>query len=325
LWTAHISGEMPSGKRDVLLSRLGELEQGQYGLVTNARCLGEGVDVPTLDGITFIDPRSSQIDIIQAVGRAIRKAPNKKIGTVVLPVFISKDEDEEEILESSAFKDVWKVLRALRAHDDQLAEELDQLRVEVGKLSTDGRKIKLPEKIKVDIPRLITKDFSQAFYIRTVKKTTQPPILTIPQILQWADEHKKRTGKWPIVESGPVYAVKGDTWRNADNALRLGLRGLPGGNSLAQLLAEHRGARNKQGLPPLTVKQILEWADEHRKRTGKWPIVKSGPVKVAEDETWTNIQAALQRGLRGLSAGSSIAQLLAEHRGVRNRKGLRGC
>ena len=131
---------MSSGKRDVLLNRLGHLEQGEYGLLSNARCLGEGVDVPTLDGITFIDPRSSQIDIIQAVGRAIRKADNKKIGTVVLPVFISQEEDEEKVLESSAFQDVWKVLRALRAHDDQLAEELDQLRLEVGKLRTDGRK-----------------------------------------------------------------------------------------------------------------------------------------------------------------------------------------
>jgi superfamily II DNA or RNA helicase len=322
LWTAHISGEMPSGKRDVLLSRLGELEQGQYGLVTNARCLGEGVDVPTLDGITFIDPRSSQIDIIQAVGRAIRKAPNKKIGTVVLPVFISKEEDEEEVLESSAFKDVWKVLRALRAHDDQLAEELDQLRLEVGKLGIDGRKIKLPEKIKVDIPRFITKDFAQAFYIRTVNKTTQPPALTIQQILEWADEQQTRTGEWPNVKSGPVQAAKGETWLGLNTALDKGNRGLPDGSSLAKLLSEYRDVRNQKGLSPLTIPQILIWADDHRQRTGEWPNQKSGPVHSVKGETWTGIDSALWKGIRGLPGGSTLAQLLSEYRGIRNIHGL---
>ena len=318
LWTAHISGEMPSGKRDVLLSRLGQLEQGQYGLVTNARCLGEGVDVPTLDGITFIDPRSSQIDIIQAVGRAIRKADNKKIGTVVLPVFISKEEDEEEVLESSAFKDVWKVLRALRAHDDQLAEELDQLRLEVGKLGTHAKKNQLPQKIKVDIPRLVTKDFAQAFYIRMVKKTTPPPILRIQQILEWADEHYKRIGKWPSKKSGPVHGAKGETWSIVNTSLITGVRGLPGDSSLPQLLSEHRGVRNKQALPPYTINQILKWADEYKKQTGKWPSKKSGPVHGAKGETWSRVDSSLIEGIRGLPGSSSLPKLLAEHHGVRN-------
>ena len=168
------------------------------------------------------------------------RLPKKKIGTVVLPVFISEEEDEEKVLGSSPFRDVWKVLRALRAHDDQLADELDQLRLEVGKLRTDGRKIKLPRKIKVDIPRLITRDFAQAFYIRTVNKTTQPPPLTIQQILEWADEHHERTGEWPKQNSGPVRALKGETWGGVEGALFRQTRGLPGGSSIAKLLAEHR-------------------------------------------------------------------------------------
>ena len=63
----------------------------ERGLLSNARCLGEGVDVPSIDGVAFIDPRHSTIDIIQALGRAIRKAPDKKVGTVVVPVFIPTD------------------------------------------------------------------------------------------------------------------------------------------------------------------------------------------------------------------------------------------
>jgi predicted helicase len=61
------------------------------GLLANARCLAEGVDVPTLDGVAFIDPRRSEVDIVQAVGRAIRKTDDKTVGTVIIPVFIETD------------------------------------------------------------------------------------------------------------------------------------------------------------------------------------------------------------------------------------------
>ena len=322
LWADYISGEMSSGKRDVLLSRLGNLEQDEYGLLSNARCLGEGVDIPTLDGITFIDPRSSQIDIIQAVGRVIRKADNKKIGTVVLPVFIAAEEDEEKVLESSAFQDVWKVLRALRAHDDQLAEELDQLRLEIGKLGTHARKIQMPQKIKVDIPRLITKDFAQAFYIRTVKKTTQLPSLTIQKILEWADDHHKRTGKWPIRKSGTIHLAEGQTWTGIDVALKHGNRGFPGGNSLAKLLSEQRGILNRLVQKTLTIQKILEWADEHKKRTGKLPKQDSGPVQAAKGEKWMNVNAALRLGGRNLPGGRLTREVVrrttwrSEHRRI---------
>src|SRR4029077_6525394 len=71
LWSDYASGEMPAGQRTVLLQHLRQLDRGQRGLLANARCLAEGVDVPTLDGVAFIDPRRSEGDIVQAVGRAI--------------------------------------------------------------------------------------------------------------------------------------------------------------------------------------------------------------------------------------------------------------
>ena len=63
----------------------------ERGILANARCLSEGVDVPTLDGVAFIDPRRSQVDVVQAVGRAIRKADDKTIGTIVIPVFVDEN------------------------------------------------------------------------------------------------------------------------------------------------------------------------------------------------------------------------------------------
>src|SRR5687767_12655234 len=80
-------------------------------------------------------------------------------------------------------------------------------------------------------------------------KAWKPPPLSIDQILAWADEHHARTGDWPNVGSGRVRALEGPRWPTLDAALRKGSRGLPGGSSLARLLAEHRGRPNPQDLP----------------------------------------------------------------------------
>jgi hypothetical protein len=103
------------------------------------------------------------------------------------------------------------------------------------------------------------------------------------------------------MEDGPIAdAPIGTSWRQVDNALRLGLRGLPGGSSLAQLLAAHRDVRNVHGLPGLTEHIIEQWARLHHERHGGWPTENSGPVEAARGETWRNIDAALGNGDRSL-------------------------
>jgi hypothetical protein len=145
--------------------------------------------------------------------------------------------------------------------------------------------------------------------------------LAVGQILAWADAHHRRTGSWPRQRSGPIPEAPGLAWHNVDADLRHGHRGLPGGNSLARLLARARGARNPKGLPPLTVAQVLRWADEHRRRTGRWPSAMSGPVRGAPGLTWLAVDMALRSGHRGLPGGGSLARLLDEHR--RDVGGLR--
>ena len=144
--------------------------------------------------------------------------------------------------------------------------------------------------------------------------------LTKEQILAWADAHYLRTGSWPKIKADPVVEVPGETWININQALRLGLRGLPGGNSLAKLLAEERGVKNGANLPALSKRQILAWADTHFGQAGEWPKVNSGVVIGAPGESWCNLDAALRVGLRRLPKGSSLPQLLAEERGARNHK-----
>src|SRR5262249_25380136 len=139
----------------------------------------------------------------------------------------------------------------------------------------------------------------------------------------WADAHHARTGSWPTSESGPITDAAGETWRRVDSDLRIGLRGLPGGSSLARLLAGQRGVRNPAPPPPLEPKHGLAWADAHHQRSGGWPTSESGAIPEAPGETWRRVDTALRLGARGLQGSSSLAQLLARQRGVRNVHGLR--
>jgi len=145
----------------------------------------------------------------------------------------------------------------------------------------------------------------------------RPPPLAVPAILRWCDAHRRRTGCWPRRDDGPVGGgPPGLTWLQVDAALRYGLRGLPGGSSLPRLLAAHRGHRHRQALPPLTEAAILRWAEEHHRRTGRWPSCRSGPVPGAPGESWPSINSALWQGHRGLPGGDSLARLLARRQGV---------
>lgn len=140
------------------------------------------------------------------------------------------------------------------------------------------------------------------------------PPFTIEQILAWADAHVARHGDWPSQHDGLIPGTRGETWCAVEIALSHGLRGLPGDSSLALVLARHRGVRTPRALHDLTIKQVLAWADAHRKRTGEWPTHLSGNVADADGETWSAINHALRRGRRGLPLGSSLTRLLDEHR-----------
>lgn len=143
------------------------------------------------------------------------------------------------------------------------------------------------------------------------------PKYTLRQILRWADAHRERTGRWPMGASGKIVDAPGETWRAVDMALSHGRRGLPGGSSLALLLAKRRGIRHRLYVPTLSVGQILAWADAHRRRTGDWPIAESGAIPRSGGETWMAIDQALKAGSRGLRARSSLFKLLLKHRDVK--------
>ena len=144
----------------------------------------------------------------------------------------------------------------------------------------------------------------------------------LADVLRWCDYHFARTGAWPHVDSGAVAAAPGETWGAINHALSRAVRYMGEPTSLARLLAAHRGVPNIHDQSPLTEEQILAWADLHVVRTGRWPTRTSGADVDAPGENWKNFNYALIRGNRTLTSGSSLARLLAKHRGVRNRRAL---
>ena len=125
----HVDGTFNSKERDKLLNWLREVEGKEHEcrILSNARCLSEGVDVPDLDAIMFMHPRKSQIDIVQAVGRVMRKAKGKNIGYIILPVVIpAGGSASKSLADNKNYGIVWSVLNALRSHDDRFDASINK-------------------------------------------------------------------------------------------------------------------------------------------------------------------------------------------------------
>ncbi len=121
----HIDGTMNCKDRLEKLENLNTFKPNTCKVLSNARCLSEGVDVPALDSIVFFDGKSAMVDIIQAVGRVMRKAKHKKRGYIILPIALEESEIEnlDEAVNNTNFKNIWKVIKALRSHDPSLVDE----------------------------------------------------------------------------------------------------------------------------------------------------------------------------------------------------------
>ena len=121
----HIDGKDNASTKSHKLAWLSEAPKEEARVLSNAKCLTEGIDVPSLDAVCFFDKRDSVVDVVQAVGRAIRKSDGKKYGYIILPLVLSDEEIKsyDKTLKSDKFKIVWQTLKALRSHDERLIDE----------------------------------------------------------------------------------------------------------------------------------------------------------------------------------------------------------
>jgi predicted helicase len=137
----HVDGSMNASEKESCLDWLKEeARDGTCRILSNVRCLSEGVDVPALDAVLFLSPRKSQVEVVQSVGRIMRNSPGKRRGYVVLPVVIPPDVEPHEALnDNSTYAVVWQVLQALRSHDDRFDAMINKLDL-IGK---DTRKMEV--------------------------------------------------------------------------------------------------------------------------------------------------------------------------------------
>lgn len=145
---AHVDGGMNASQKEAKLDWLkAEPPEDTCRILSNVRCLSEGVDVPALDAVLFLTPRNSQVDVVQSVGRVMRNAPGKKRGYIVLPVVIPHNMEPHEALnDNKTYKVVWQVLQALRSHDDRFDAMINKLDL-IGKDTSKMEIIAVTDKI----------------------------------------------------------------------------------------------------------------------------------------------------------------------------------
>ncbi|MEY3898176.1 MAG: hypothetical protein RLZZ214_3697 [Verrucomicrobiota bacterium] len=158
LETFHVSGKTATGTRARVI---GEFARAERALITNARCLTEGVDVPGIDCVLFSDPRRSAVDIVQAVGRALRPAPGKQFGYVIVPILHDANATADDIFKSPAFKEILTTLRALAANDDRIIEYFRGV--------SEGRQRKGGGSVQFDIDERLAKRINLADFAREIE------------------------------------------------------------------------------------------------------------------------------------------------------------
>ncbi|OOC33816.1 restriction endonuclease [Helicobacter pylori] len=159
----HVDGTMNCKERLEKLEELNKFQPNTCKVLSNARCLSEGVDVPALDSVIFFDGKSAMVDIIQAVGRVMRKAKRKKRGYIILPIALEESEIKnlDEAVNNTNFKNIWKVIKALRSHDPSLVDEAT-FKEKIKIFGSDDGKKQSDEKTLFDA--ILLQDLANAVY-----------------------------------------------------------------------------------------------------------------------------------------------------------------
>lgn len=221
LTVAHLSSANSALERLKALRMLRDVGKNSYAVVSNVRLFGEGIDVPNLNAVAIIDPKGSEIDIIQTIGRVLRLDPNDpdKVGVIVLPVFVGDhDNDTVSAIANSSYEPVHRILMVLRNQDERFAEEINAVRLQLGKQTGGYKKaVGLSHLKSIDIPN-VSKDMLRAFQARLVERLYS----SFSFWVQLIEEYKEEFGDTniPTQRDGEVFLYKGHALGNVTNIFR---------------------------------------------------------------------------------------------------------
>lgn len=193
-----VAGVDPTEQRERALELLESARPHELVVVSSARCLSAGIDIPAVDGVLFADPKYSDVDVIQSVGRALRTAPGKQAGLVMVPVCVPAGLDDDSVLSTGAFAGVWRILRGLRSMDRRLNAELEVVEHKPSRRGVrDGSRV---PRVQFDIASLAE---PARFQARVVDFLSPAWDITVREVEAFAAEHGHvrmsrgtRLGEW---------------------------------------------------------------------------------------------------------------------------------
>jgi superfamily II DNA or RNA helicase len=313
-----VDGSMPSSTRSSLLKLLAEQSKETLSLISNCRCLTEGIDVPAIDGVIFFDPKKNGVDIVQAIGRAIRKsnATEKEYGTIVVPLVVPANIESADFLYSSEFKHVAQVMRALRAHDDRFEVRIKEIIAGEGFGNVGNGKVS--ELVIFDVDGL-TQSFVESLSVKVLKIGAGINGVPLREevIVAAAIQHYEKTGEWPTADdsTSEIPLLPRDNWKAINMAGQTGGRNLGIGRTLAEILKPIKlqyGSKVKVVGGSLTEEGIIKAAFEQFEKTGEWPTTRDTKSKIPglPGDNWAAISAACHKGYRNLKKGRTLAKIL---------------
>ncbi|AFM12101.1 DEAD/DEAH box helicase family protein [Turneriella parva] len=310
--TFFVSGKMPTAARSKIIA---DFAKAPKSLITNAKCLTEGVDVPGIDAVLFADPRRSTVDIVQAVGRALRKSPGKKFGYVILPLFTG-DATGDEILESDEFKEIINTLRALASNDERIVEyfrDVSKGKKPRGRLIDFDIDVNAP--LKIDEQQFI-RELEVRTWNRLAKLNWRPfeeardfvRSLKLKNEAEWRG-YSKSSKKPPDIPATPSKLYKKSGWTSMGEWLGTG--------TIAVRYREYKKfADAKKFVHALKLKNASEWFNYSR--SPKRPLdIPSAPHQIYQSEwlSWgdwlgTGTLATATRTYRPFAAARNFARTL---------------
>ena len=305
----HVSSRLPTSKRAIILR---DFAASKRGLITNARCLTEGVDIPSVDCVLFADPRRSTIDIVQAAGRAMRKADGKKFGYIIVPMIVPDDVDLDEFARGSEFKEVVRTIRPLAVNDDRIVEYFRALSKDKkpksgGPIIIDGA-VKLPQTID-------EKSFINSIQLRIwdkVAKISWRPFEEAQKFVQSLNLKSRyhwvaftKAGQLPDdIPANPNGTYKDEGWASWGDWLGTG--------SIAPQLRKYRSFRKARAFAcGLNLQSRTEWTAFTK--SGELPTdIPVAPNLVYKDEGWVSMGDWLGTG--------TVAPQLRKYRSFRKAR-----